>query len=84
MAQQGLRNTVVDAQMKAMEMQRRSVHTDKVLWPDEATQQQPYCSKKMHVVLGDDVDEVDVDEVDVDAGVERARSTDGGRLNPDQ
>jgi len=28
MAQQRLRSTVVDAQMTAMEMQRRSVHTD--------------------------------------------------------
>jgi hypothetical protein len=28
MAQQGLRNTIVDAQMMAMEMQRQSVHTD--------------------------------------------------------
>ena len=79
MAQQGLRSTVVDAQMTAMEMQRRSVHMDKVLWPDEATQQQPCCSEKMHVVLGDGVD-----EVDADARVERARSTSGGRLNPDQ
>ena len=28
MTQQGLRSTVIDAQMTAMEMQRRSVHTD--------------------------------------------------------
>ena len=28
MAQQGLRSTVVDPQMTAMEMQQRSVHTD--------------------------------------------------------
>ena len=50
-----------------------------MLQPNEATQQQPYCSEKMRVVLGDGVD-----EVDADAGVERARSTGGGRLNPDQ
>jgi len=50
-----------------------------MLWLDEATQQQPCCSAKMHVVLEDGVD-----EVDVDVGVERARSTSGGRLNPDQ
>jgi len=48
-----------------------------VLWPDEATQQQPCCSEKMHVILGDGVD-----EVDADVGVEHARSTGGGRLNP--
>jgi len=50
-----------------------------MLWPDDATQQQPCCSEKVHVVLGDGVDEVDADGV-----VERARSTGGGRLNPNQ
>jgi len=39
-----------------------------VLWLDQATQQQPCCWEKMHVVLGDGVD-----EVDVDVGIERAR-----------
>ena len=44
-----------------------------MLWPDEVTYQQPYCSEKMHVVLRDGVD-----EVDADAGVERVRSTGSG------
>ena len=48
-----------------------------MLWPD--AQQQPCCSEKMHVVLRDGVN-----EVDADARVERARSSGGGRLNPDQ
>jgi len=52
--------------------------THAMLWPDEATQQQPCCSEKMHIVLGDGVD-----EVDADVGVECARLTGGGRLNPD-
>ena len=50
-----------------------------MLWPNEATQYQPCFSEKMHVVLRDSVD-----EVDANARVERARSTGGGRLNPDQ
>ena len=54
-----------------------------MLRPEEATQQQPCCSKKMRVVLGNGVDEVDAD-ADADAEVEHARSTGGGRLNPDQ
>jgi hypothetical protein len=46
-----------------------------VLRPDEATQQ-PCCSEKMRVVLGDGVS-----EVDADVGVECTRLTDGGQLN---